>query len=488
MTHPPINAPKAAPQKNGGELSHQERVYFEMFRAIEQLGRKLEKAEAERYILSRRLADIESGAARDETTGRFYLPARIEPAAGEGPRFYPAAQRFALPAALASLVLALLTLGAVLLQDMPQRNALQAQGGAGRDALPVRLAVAPETLAGKADGVEIAPALLPSSQGGANLKAMMETAGETLLPAAPDAEQQAAVQVAEQEERDTAAGQAETAALPAAPFLTGGLASETLAADSAFAVDDVSGDATAGAALAQESAVAPKEQIKEQIQEEKMPESAPSSSVQALKEPSVRQSAVLPMRDPRLPQPLLSLETQAFEGFPEAQHDLAALYADGRRVRQDYVRARAWFTRAAEAGLANAHYNLGVMSQRGLGAPADEAAARTHYERAALRGHAEALYNLGLMHAEGLGVSKNAARAASYFKRAANAGLVQAAYNLGVMYESDTLGKPDIAAAIEWYEVAAGEGNREASLALRRLTRQRAQQAGVAPQAAPSAR
>ena len=117
----PSAPPDAAPVPQA-VLSHQEKVYFEMFRAIELLGRKLEKAEAERYMLSRRLADIEAGAERDEKTGRLYLPAKIDmpsaaPAAGG---WQP---RLALCAAAASMVIAFCALGAVLMQDMPQKRA-----------------------------------------------------------------------------------------------------------------------------------------------------------------------------------------------------------------------------------------------------------------------------------------------------------------------------------------------------------------------------
>lgn len=485
MTRPPVDTQKpssATPEKPAEVLSHQERVYFEMFRAIEQLGRKLEKAEAERFILARRLSDIEDSAERDENTGRLYLPAKIETAAPPP----PAAQRLALPAALASLVLALLTLGVVMMQDLPQSSAPQmVRSGAPDPSLAALRAGEALPRSGWHQRTEpaevVATVETPAPQLAAVLPEGIETqavALETLAAASPQIEMLPAP-VAAAEEND-----GDDFDMHLADALDDLHAEET-AADTA-SVADLSAPALAltepSADEGALDALPPAPAVIAPVATEQKPAPVQATSVQSASIPSASQTpktaSPMPlMRDTRLPAPLAALEARAFDGLPEAQHDLATLYAEGRRVRQDYARARAWFTRAAAAGIANAHYNLGVMSQRGLGLAADAAAAEAHYEKAALLGHPEAMYNLGLLHAEGRGANRSPARAASYFKRAANAGMVQAAYNLGVLYESEALGKPDIAAAIEWYEVAAGEGNRDAALAVRRLTRQRAQQA-----------
>src|ERR1700735_2906613 len=55
-------------------LDGQARVNAEIFTAVEILGRKLERVEAERDRLARRLALIESAATVDEKTGKLYLP------------------------------------------------------------------------------------------------------------------------------------------------------------------------------------------------------------------------------------------------------------------------------------------------------------------------------------------------------------------------------------------------------------------------------
>src|ERR1700722_12817573 len=55
-------------------LDGQARINAEIFTAVEILGRKLERTEAERDRLARRLALIESAATVDEKTGKLYLP------------------------------------------------------------------------------------------------------------------------------------------------------------------------------------------------------------------------------------------------------------------------------------------------------------------------------------------------------------------------------------------------------------------------------
>ena len=41
----------------------------------------------------------------------------------------------------------------------------------------------------------------------------------------------------------------------------------------------------------------------------------------------------------------------AEQGNPEAQHNMAAMYFDGRGIPQDYVQAYAWFSVAAANGV-----------------------------------------------------------------------------------------------------------------------------------------
>ena len=164
------------------------------------------------------------------------------------------------------------------------------------------------------------------------------------------------------------------------------------------------------------------------------------------------------------------IEKQAFEGVPEAQHDMGAIYIAGRgAVKQDLDRAVFWFQEASNNGVANAKYNLGVLYHQGLGVPSNLNKAISLYKDAAAMGHPEAQYNLGIANIEGIGVPYNPGNAAQYFERAAGQGVVEAAYNLGLIYENGLLGEtqPDI--ALTWYKYAADAGSPEAKSAMQQL-------------------
>ncbi len=61
---------------------------------------------------------------------------------------------------------------------------------------------------------------------------------------------------------------------------------------------------------------------------------------------------------------------------------------------QDYLKAKAWYEKAAAQGHAIAQYNLGITFSNGLGVPQDYTKAREWYEKAAAQGHEMAISNL----------------------------------------------------------------------------------------------
>lgn len=176
--------------------------------------------------------------------------------------------------------------------------------------------------------------------------------------------------------------------------------------------------------------------------------------------------------DTSLPAKLQPLQTQAFSGVPEAQHDLAAIYTAGRGgVTQNFEKAAFWFREAADAGVANAAYNLGVLYHQGLGVDKDLDRALYWYRNAAQKGHPEAQYNLGIAHIEGIGTVYDAPLAAAFFEAAANQGVVEAAYNLGLIYENGLIdGAPKAEEALMWYKIAADGGSNDAKAALTQLS------------------
>jgi hypothetical protein len=115
------------------------------------------------------------------------------------------------------------------------------------------------------------------------------------------------------------------------------------------------------------------------------PEAAPAAPVYKKSDVDVRS---LINTDSNLPESVKRIEERAFDGMPEAQHDLAAIYTAGHgNVKQNYERALFWFEQAANAGVSNAAYNLGVLNHQGLGTAPDLAKAIDWYTRAADLGH-----------------------------------------------------------------------------------------------------
>ncbi|MCB1680813.1 MAG: SEL1-like repeat protein [Rhodospirillales bacterium] len=173
--------------------------------------------------------------------------------------------------------------------------------------------------------------------------------------------------------------------------------------------------------------------------------------------------------DPNLPEKLKRIETDAFNGIKEAQHDMGAIYVAGDLVKRDLNRAVFWFQEAADNGVANAKYNLGVLYHQGLGVKADLNKALSLYSEAAEMGHPEAQYNLGIAYIGGIGFPYDPVKAARNFESSANKGVKEAAYNLGLIYENGLLGKPQPDEALMWYKQAADQGSPEAKAALEQL-------------------
>lgn len=176
--------------------------------------------------------------------------------------------------------------------------------------------------------------------------------------------------------------------------------------------------------------------------------------------------------DNALPADIKQIEQKAFEGVPEAQHDLAAIYTAGHGgVKTNFAQAALWFEEAALNGISNARYNLGVLYHQGLGVSQDTTKAVNWYKAAALQGHPEAQYNLGIAYIEGVGTEYNPQSASQNFENAANAGILEASYNLGLIHENGLLGSPQIDQAIYWYSKAAEQGSPEGKAALNQLAR-----------------
>jgi uncharacterized protein len=110
----------------------------------------------------------------------------------------------------------------------------------------------------------------------------------------------------------------------------------------------------------------------------------------------------------------------ANHGDANAQAALGTLYEKGEGVRQNGVKATAWYHKAADQGSAIAQNNLGAMYASGDGVPQDYAQAVIWLRRAADQGDAIAEDNLGLMYADGKGLPQDFAQAYALFNLSAS--------------------------------------------------------------------
>lgn len=491
-------------------MTHQERVNAEMFKAIEILGRKLDRhneAQSDaREALNRRLALIESAATVDEKTGKLYLPVVMEaPAVAVAPA--AGVPKWMLATTLLSGAVAVLALAIVVFRPVPpslteqQLAVLNALADTRMGALNGPLAPNAKD-SGNWQPVEAAEDTPPpASELAAPAQPSADTATAAQSPATAAPADDALATAPPQPEAPPAANDdaaAQDNAIEATPADSTASAQDAAPAPAAEApapapvappVSLTAPDA-APAAPAMPEAVTKAVTARDAAADTATP--APQKTTPAKTE-KAKAKAALPEgppplvagldigRDANLPQDLVPVETRAMEGVPAAQHDLATLYAAGKQVPQDYKRAVYWFAQAADGGIANADYNLGVMFQQGLGVKKDPAKAIGWYAKAADLGHPEAMYNLGIAYIEGVGAKRNVDEGIKYFTQAADAGVAQAAFNLGVLYESGFGGGIDLATARSWYEKAAKTGHKDARAALARLDAQMSQQQADAP-------
>lgn len=429
--------------------THQERVNAQMFKAIEILGRKLDRVDDERSLLTRRLALIESAASVDEKTGKLYLPVVTRGGDAAMPVAAAPVPKWMLAVTLTSTAIAVAALALVVLRPVPP------------DLTPEQITIL-NALAETRMGALNAP-LVDRTENWAPVNVTEDVAeppSETLLTTPPPV----VVDALDAMMSPAMITPVVDAPLAETPPVEDTVVTATPEIPPATVVTD---DVTPAEEPVELAAITPA------VPAKPAREAAPTPTTTDGPPPLVAGLDI--GRDPALPAALTSVETRAMEGIPAAQHDLATIYAAGKQATQDYKRAAYWFAQAADGGIANAHYNLGVMFQQGLGVKKDTNKALGWYEKAAELGHPEAMYNLGIAYIEGVGTARNIDRGISFFEQAAATGVSQAAFNLGVLYESGFDGPIDLATAHRWYDSAAKAGHTEAAEALARLDSQLAQ-------------
>lgn len=161
----------------------------------------------------------------------------------------------------------------------------------------------------------------------------------------------------------------------------------------------------------------------------------------------------------------------ARRGNVEAQTRLAAAYADGDGVTQDYGEAAHWFGEAARRGDAGAQFSFGICHANGQGTAQDYEEAVDWFRRSADQGNAGAQVSLGLCLQKGLGAPSNQKEALQWFRRAAESGDAAGQVSLAAALQSGRGAAKNEVEAAGWFRKAAAQGLAEAEFNLGNATR-----------------
>jgi len=143
------------------------------------------------------------------------------------------------------------------------------------------------------------------------------------------------------------------------------------------------------------------------------------------------------------------LTTAAELGYVRAQRELGVVYQETWLGRPDYVKALAWFRRAAVSGDAEAINEVGRHYLNGWAVEADYAKANECFELAAARGSALASHNIGFLHRDGL-VPRDQELMLASFRKGAEGGVAESMFELGRLYARGDGVPPDFVEAASW--------------------------------------
>lgn len=369
--------PQLLDPANAG-LEGQNRVNAEIFTAVEILGRKLERVEAERDRLAARLAVIETAAAVDRETGKIYLPVALN--TPENSARAEASPKWMLTAVALTGLISLGALSVALLRPMPQM--LSAEQAALLDSLKV--SAAPESKAAEALSESDA---LPVSSQEANQAAPENVAPEPMTPE-HEIETEAAVNAAEK-----TALEATTTAIPATlpSAISAPANSDTGERDAQLPADlrDLETRALDGNAAAQHDL------------------GAIYAAGEAVAQDYVRAR--------------YWFEKAAAQDIPNAHYNLGVIYQQGLGVTMDAKQAVAWYENAARLEHPQAMYNLGIAYAEGNGVTSNVTRAIEYFKEASAAGVAQAAYNLGILYESGMTGTIDIPQARIWYQKAADA-------------------------------------------------------------------
>jgi len=110
---------------------------------------------------------------------------------------------------------------------------------------------------------------------------------------------------------------------------------------------------------------------------------------------------------------------QAYEGDPEAQFKVGALFTNDQFQTADLEQSAYWYKQAARQGHALAQYNLGHQYLTGSGVKRSETEAMKWWLKSAEQDHPLAQFNIGRAYYLGIGLDEDHALSKLWFRRAA---------------------------------------------------------------------
>jgi uncharacterized protein len=173
--------------------------------------------------------------------------------------------------------------------------------------------------------------------------------------------------------------------------------------------------------------------------------------------------------DKDIEQAILWIRQSAEKGLATAQYLLATRYANGIGVPRDGPQALMWYLKAAQQGHVKALFRLGKLQTTG-----QPEMAAAYFTQAAELGLAEAQCALGHHFEAGLGVVQDAEQAAFWYSQSAAQGWAPAHCALAAMYSTHQLGAPNLLAARDGYRMAVQLGSPVAFVALDTMDAQEA--------------
>jgi TPR repeat protein len=177
----------------------------------------------------------------------------------------------------------------------------------------------------------------------------------------------------------------------------------------------------------------------------------------------------------------------ADQGYAPAQYCLGLLYELGEGVPEDFVKAYALMTLAAEyapelareekdsleqdltlSQIADALYFLAIWTEMNDRLPGETSQKRAvkWYKKAAELNHSDAQFQLSVRYATGIGIAEDDAQALAWCRKSADGGCVPAQSELGERYADGRGVSQDIEEALAWLKQAASQGDAKAQLRL----------------------